>query len=153
MLSEPTKIRYENSDTREGVCRTTSIHFTGFSSEIGTKLRELAVGQAGCSCYSRAALSSNDSKTLYSLSTNTNYSPCSAATFLKFGHLFSTERRRRWPWPDAVCIRAKCPSCRFKIFSAKRTLTSSKRETHPLSVGRSGGDSPHRPHSCVRALS
>ena len=38
---------------------------TGFSSEIGTKLRESAVGQAGGSCYSRAALSSNDSKTLY----------------------------------------------------------------------------------------
>ena len=37
---------------------------TGFSSEIGTKLRESAVGQAGGSCYSRAALSSNDSKTL-----------------------------------------------------------------------------------------
>ena len=41
---------------------------TGFSSEIGTKLRDLAVGQAGGSCYSRAALSSNDSKTLYSIS-------------------------------------------------------------------------------------
>ena len=40
--------------------------FTGFSSEIGTKLRESAVGQAGGSCYSRAALSSNDSKTRYS---------------------------------------------------------------------------------------
>ena len=40
-------------------------HCTGFSSEIGTKLRESAVGQAGGSCYSRAALSSNDSKTLY----------------------------------------------------------------------------------------
>ena len=38
---------------------------TGFSSEIGTKLRESAVGQAGGSCYSRAALSSNDSKTRY----------------------------------------------------------------------------------------
>ena len=38
---------------------------TGFSSEIGTKLRDWAVGQAGGSCYSRAALSSNDSKTLY----------------------------------------------------------------------------------------
>ena len=38
---------------------------TGFSSEIRTKLREWAVGQAGGSCYSRAALSSNDSKTLY----------------------------------------------------------------------------------------
>ena len=36
---------------------------TGFSSEIGTKLRDWAVGQAGGSCYSRAALSSNDSKT------------------------------------------------------------------------------------------
>ena len=91
----------------------------------------------------------NYEHSFYSLSTNTNYSPCSAATFLKFGHLFSTGRRRRW-LPDAVCIRAKCPSCHFKIFSAKRTLTSSKRETHPLSVGRSGrGDSPHRPHSCV----
>ena len=38
---------------------------TGFLSEIGTKLRDWAVGQAGGSCYSRAALSSNDSKTLY----------------------------------------------------------------------------------------
>ena len=37
---------------------------TGFSSEIGTKLRDWAVVQAGGSCYSRAALSSNDSKTL-----------------------------------------------------------------------------------------
>ena len=41
------------------------ILYTGFSSEIGTKLRESAVGQAGGSCYSQAALSSNDSKTLY----------------------------------------------------------------------------------------
>ena len=39
---------------------------TGFSSEIGTKLRESAVRQGKGSCYSRAALSSNDSKTLYS---------------------------------------------------------------------------------------
>ena len=38
---------------------------TGFSSEIGTKLRDWAVGQAVGSCYSRAALSSSDSKTLY----------------------------------------------------------------------------------------
>ena len=38
---------------------------TGFSSEIGTKLRDWAVGQAGGSCYSQAAVSSNDSKTLY----------------------------------------------------------------------------------------
>ena len=37
---------------------------TGFLSEIGTKLRESAVGQAEGSCYSWAALSSNDSKTL-----------------------------------------------------------------------------------------
>ena len=41
-----------------------SIDFTGFSSEIGYKLRDWAVGQAGGSCYSQAALSSNDSKTL-----------------------------------------------------------------------------------------
>ena len=40
---------------------------TGFSSEIGTKLRDWAVGQARGSCYSLAALSSNDSKTLYTL--------------------------------------------------------------------------------------
>ena len=39
---------------------------TGFSSQIGTKLRDWAVGQAWGSCYSWAALSSNDSKTLYS---------------------------------------------------------------------------------------
>ena len=41
------------------------LYITGFSSEIGTKLRDWAVGQAGGSCYSRAAVSSNDSKTLY----------------------------------------------------------------------------------------
>ena len=41
------------------------LDITGFSSEIGTKLRDWAVGQAGGSFYSRAALSSNDSKTLY----------------------------------------------------------------------------------------
>ena len=40
---------------------------TGFSSQIGTKLRDWAVGQAWGSCYSWAALSSNDSKTLYKL--------------------------------------------------------------------------------------
>ena len=38
---------------------------TGFSSEIGTKLRDWAVGQAWGSCYSREVLSSNESKTLY----------------------------------------------------------------------------------------
>ena len=38
---------------------------TGLLSEIGTKLRDWAVGQAGGSCYSWAALSSNNSKTLY----------------------------------------------------------------------------------------
>ena len=43
----------------------TGIETTWFSSEIRTKLRDWAVGQAGGSCYSRAALSSNDSKTLY----------------------------------------------------------------------------------------
>ena len=32
-------------------------------SPIGTKLRDWAIGQAGGSCYSQAALSSNDSKT------------------------------------------------------------------------------------------
>ena len=37
---------------------------TVFSSKIGTKLRDWAVGQAGGKCYSQAALSSNDSKTL-----------------------------------------------------------------------------------------
>ena len=36
---------------------------TGFSSQIGTKLRDLAVGQAWGSCYYWAALSSNDPKT------------------------------------------------------------------------------------------
>ena len=41
----------------------TRSEYTGFSRQIGTKLRDWAVGQAGRSCYSRAALSSNDSKT------------------------------------------------------------------------------------------
>ena len=36
---------------------------TGISSEIRTKLRDWAVGKAQASCYSQAALSSNDSKT------------------------------------------------------------------------------------------
>ena len=38
---------------------------TGYSSQMGTKLRDWAVGQAGAGCYSQAALYSNDSKTLY----------------------------------------------------------------------------------------
>ena len=38
---------------------------TGISSEIRTKLRDWAIWQAGVGCYSQAALSSNDSKTLY----------------------------------------------------------------------------------------
>ena len=42
----------------------TGIETTGFSSEIRTKLRDWAVGQAGACYYSQAALSSNDSKTL-----------------------------------------------------------------------------------------
>ena len=37
--------------------------YTGISSQIGTKLRDWAVVQAGAGCYSQAALSSNDSKT------------------------------------------------------------------------------------------
>ena len=54
--------------------------FTGFSSEIGTKLRESAVGQAGGSCYSWAALSSNDSKTLYIWETHRNSFHCQLGT-------------------------------------------------------------------------
>ena len=38
---------------------------TGISSQIEAMLRDWAVGQAGAGCYSRAALSSNDSKTRY----------------------------------------------------------------------------------------
>ena len=38
---------------------------TGISSQIRTKLRDWAVWQAKAGCYSQAALSSNDSKTLY----------------------------------------------------------------------------------------
>ena len=41
--------------------------YTGISSEIGTKLRDWAIGQARAGCYSQAALSSNDSKTRYKL--------------------------------------------------------------------------------------
>ena len=33
---------------------------TGISRQIRTKLRDWAVGQAGASCYSQAAMSSND---------------------------------------------------------------------------------------------
>ena len=38
--------------------------YTGISGHIRTKLRDWAVGQARAGCYSQAALSSNDSKTL-----------------------------------------------------------------------------------------
>ena len=41
------------------------LFLTGISSQIGTKLRDWAVRQARADCYSQAALSSNDSKTLY----------------------------------------------------------------------------------------
>ena len=41
------------------------LKFTGISSEIRTKLRDWAVWQARAGCYFQAALSSNDSKTLY----------------------------------------------------------------------------------------
>ena len=40
---------------------------TGISSQIRTKLRDPAVWQVGAGCYSQAAVSSNDSKTLLSL--------------------------------------------------------------------------------------
>ena len=52
---------------------------TGFSIQIGTKLRDWAVWQARAGCYSQAAMSSNDSKTLYILST-----VCLAAKLTKF---------------------------------------------------------------------
>ena len=38
--------------------------YTGFSSQLGTKLRDWAVWPVGAGCYSRAVLSSNGSKTL-----------------------------------------------------------------------------------------
>ena len=44
--------------------------YTGFLSQIGTKLRDWAVWQAGAGCYSQAAMSSNDSKTLYTWGTS-----------------------------------------------------------------------------------
>ena len=45
----------------------TTKYSTGFSSEIGTKLCDWAVRQARAGCYPPAALSTNDSETLYSL--------------------------------------------------------------------------------------
>ena len=53
-----------NSTKQNKGCSWISVG-TGISSQIGTKLRDWAVGQAGADCYSRAALPSNDSKTLY----------------------------------------------------------------------------------------
>ena len=41
--------------------------FTGILSQIRTKLCDWAVWQAKAGCYSQAALSSNDSKTLYTV--------------------------------------------------------------------------------------
>ena len=48
-----------------GVLPLDCVQCTGILSQIRTKLRDWAVGQTGGSCYSWAALSSNDSKTLY----------------------------------------------------------------------------------------
>ena len=45
--------------------RVTMGKCTGILSQIGTKLRVWEIGQAGASCYSWAALSSNNWKTLY----------------------------------------------------------------------------------------
>ena len=42
-----------------------TLTYTGILNEIRTKLRDLAVWQVRAGCYSQAALSSNDSKTLY----------------------------------------------------------------------------------------
>ena len=61
-------LELESSHGGDARAQVLSSEYTGFSSEIGTKLREWAVGQAGGSCYSRAAMSSNDSKTLYGCS-------------------------------------------------------------------------------------
>ena len=47
------------------VISSTYLHVTGILSQIRTKLRDWAVWQAGAGCLSRAALPSNDSKTLY----------------------------------------------------------------------------------------
>ena len=58
-------VQTPKDDSRSTRPSADNVSCTGFSSEIGTKLRESAVGRAGGSCYSRAALSSNDSKTLY----------------------------------------------------------------------------------------
>ena len=44
--------------------------YTGISSQIRTKLRDWAIGQARAGCYSQAAMSSNDSKTLYRAAQN-----------------------------------------------------------------------------------
>ena len=66
------------------------IHFggvTGISSEIRTKLRDWAVLQARASCYSQAALYSNDSKTLYLIQKNRKFSPPAGScltTFISF---------------------------------------------------------------------
>ena len=51
----------------------TQVTPTGISSQIRTKLRDWAVRQARAGCYCPAALSSNDSKTLYI------FLPCSSA--------------------------------------------------------------------------
>ena len=48
---------YKSAEVRRGP--------TEFSSHIGTKLRDWAIGQAGAGCDSHAGLSSNDSKTRY----------------------------------------------------------------------------------------
>ena len=51
------------SDIRS--CLVSLVGCTGISSQIKTKLRDWAVWKARASCFSQAALSSNDSKTLY----------------------------------------------------------------------------------------
>ena len=52
------------SDIRS--CLVSLVGCTGISSQIKTKLRDWAVGQGRAGSYFQAAMSSNDSKTLYS---------------------------------------------------------------------------------------
>ena len=82
--------------------------YTGFLSEIGTKLRDWAVGQAWGSCYSWAASSSNDSKTLY-LKTNETITIFTASSHFSCSTSFERSRgigggrqrcgRRQPRWP------------------------------------------------------
>ena len=90
---------------------------TGFSSQIGTKLRDWAVGQAGASCCSQAALPLNESKTRYSQYPESPKEILDATT--SGNHCLTTQRLKTMPFvlftSSVVPVACKVLRCDLKL--------------------------------------